>query len=74
MESEERQCDSRDGNLPAVPSRKQRKSNRGFLLSHKPRESEEKQWEKEHGDVKVQHYFFLNCLVCTTVVLVNACC
>ena len=53
MESEERQCDSRDGNRPAAPSRKRRKSNQGFRLSHEPRESEEKQREKEDGDVKV---------------------
>ena len=58
MESEERQCDTRDGNWPAAPSRKRSKSNQGFRLSHEPRESEEKQREKEHGDVKVQQYFF----------------
>lgn len=54
MENEERQGESRDGNLPGAPSRKRGKNNQGFRLSHEPRESEEKQREKEHKDVKVQ--------------------
>ncbi len=56
--AKERQCDSQDRNLPAAPSRKRRKSNQGFRLSHEPRKSEEKQWGNEHGDVKEHQYFF----------------